>query len=159
MLPLLAWAAPLGAAPVVPSPAPAWSLKDPDGKPVTSDQFKGKVVILDFWATWCVPCKSEIPGYIELQKKYGADGLAVVGVSVDSDGALIVKKFMKTYGINYTVVLAGESDITGAYGDVSAIPTTFIIDRAGRIRDRKVGKEPIGDYEKQVLAILKPAAN
>jgi peroxiredoxin len=153
--------APLGilrAEPVAPAPAPHWALKDPDGNPVSSDQFKGKVVVLDFWATWCPPCKAEIPGYIELQKKYAADGLAIVGVSVDQDGAEVVKRFMKAYGINYTVVLGADSDIQDAYGGISGIPTTFIIDREGQIRDRKVGMEPTADYEKQILAVLKPGA-
>jgi peroxiredoxin len=144
--------------PVQPTPAPAWKLKDPDGNPVTSDQFKGKVVVLDFWATWCPPCKAEIPGYIELQKKYAADGLVVVGVSVDQGGPDVVKKFIKDYGVNYTVVMAGDSDITSAYGDISAIPTTFIIDRDGQIRDRKVGMMPTAAYENEILAVLKPAA-
>jgi len=148
----------LRAAPPATAAAPSWSLKDPEGRPVSSDQFKGKVVVLDFWATWCVPCRAEIPGYIELQRKYAADGLAVVGVSVDQDGAEIVKRFMKAHGINYTVVLAADSDITSAYGDVSSIPTTFIIDRAGQIRDRKVGMVPAGDFERRVLAVLKPGA-
>ena len=148
----------LADAPPPPAAAPSWSLKDPEGRTVSSDQFKGKVVVLDFWATWCVPCRAEIPGYIELQRKYAAEGLAVVGVSVDQDGAEIVKRFMKAHGINYTVVLAGDSDITSAYGDVSSIPTTFIIDRDGRIRDRKVGMVPAADFEGRVLAVLRPGA-
>jgi thiol-disulfide isomerase/thioredoxin len=148
----------LRAEPVPPAPAPAWSLKDPDGNTVNSDQFKGKVVVLDFWATWCTPCKAEIPGYIELQRKYGADGLVFVGVAVDQDGAGVVKRFVRQFGVNYPVVLVGDSDIQSAYGDVSVIPTTFIIDREGRIRDRKVGKEPTADYERQILAVLKPPA-
>jgi len=158
---LLALAAPAGALraePVPPTPAPPWALKDPDGKPVSLSQFKGKVVVLDFWATWCTPCKAEIPGYIELQKKYAAEGLVFVGVSVDQDGEQIVKKFIKDYGINYTIVLAGDSDIQSAYGDVSMIPTTFIIDRQGQIRDKKVGKEETADYEKQILAVLRAPA-
>jgi peroxiredoxin len=144
--------------PVPPTPAPRWALKDPDGNLVTSDQFKGKVVVLDFWATWCTPCKAEIPGYIELQRKYAAEGLAFVGVSVDQDGQQIVKKFIKDHGINYTIVLAGDSDIQTAYGDISMIPTTFIIDRTGQIRDKKVGKEDSAAYEKQILAILRAPA-
>ena len=144
--------------PVPPTPAPPWVLKDPFGMPVTSDQFKGKVVVLDFWATWCTPCKAEIPGYIELQKKYAADGLVFVGVSVDQDGAEIVKRFIKEHGINYTIVLGGDSDIASAYGVVSMIPTTFIIDRNGQIRDKKVGKEDTAAYEKQILAVLMPPA-
>jgi thiol-disulfide isomerase/thioredoxin len=155
---LAAAAGPLRGEPVPPTPAPAWALKDPDGKPVTSDQFRGKVVVLDFWATWCTPCKAEIPGYIDLQKKYAADGLVFIGVSIDQDGALVVKRFIKDFGINYTVVLAGDSDIESAYGDISMIPTTFIIDRQGRIRDKKVGKEDTAAYEKRILAVLAPPA-
>ena len=164
---LLVLAAPVGplcASPVPPTAAPAWALMDPDGRPVSSSQFKGKVVVLDFWATWCTPCKAEIPGYIELQKKYAADGLVFVGVSVDQDGAKVVKKFIEDHGINYTVVLAGDSDIQSAYGDqsppnpISMIPTTFIIDRNGQIRDKKVGKEDTAAYEKQILAVLMPPA-
>ncbi len=67
-------------------PAPVWSLKDVHGKTIKSDQFKGKVLVVDFWATWCGPCRSEIPGYVELEKKYGKDGFAVVGISLDEAG-------------------------------------------------------------------------
>jgi peroxiredoxin len=158
LLVLAAPGATLRAEPVAPTPAPRWALKDPDGNAVTSDQFKGKVVVLDFWATWCTPCKAEIPGYIELQKKYGADGLVFVGVSVDTDGQQIVKRFIKDHAINYTIVLAGDSDIQTAFGDISMIPTTFIIDREGRIRDKKVGKEDADAYEKQILAVLREPA-
>jgi peroxiredoxin len=141
-----------------PSAAPAWSLKDPEGKAVSSDQFKGKVVVLDFWATWCPPCRAEIPGYVELQKKYAADGLVIVGVSMDQDGALVVKKFMASQGVNYPVVLGADSNIASDYGDITVIPTTFIIDREGHIRDKKVGEVPTEEFEKRILAVLKPAA-
>ena len=158
---LLVLAVPVGtlrSEPVTPVNAPAWTLKDAYGNPVSSAQFKGKVVVLDFWATWCPPCRAEIPGYIGLQKKYAADGLVFVGISVDQDGSELVKKFVKDYGINYPVVLAGDSDIASAFGDFGVIPTTFIIDRDGRIRDRQIGNEPTADYEKQILAVLKPPA-
>jgi peroxiredoxin len=148
----------LRAEPLASGAAPAWSLKDTDGKTVTSDQFKGKVVVLDFWATWCAPCKAEIPGYIALQKKYAADGLAIVGVSMDQDGQLVVRNFMASQGVNYTMVLGADSNIASDYGDISVIPTTFIIDRDGRIRDRKVGGVPTDEFEKRILAVLRPAA-
>jgi peroxiredoxin len=140
-----------------PTPAPAWTLKDPYGKPVSLSDFKGKVVVLDFWATWCPPCKVEIPGYIKLQKKYADDGLVIVGISIDSDGNEVVKKFMAEYGINYPVVMADDSDVIAAYGDLSMFPTTFIIDREGKIRDKKLGKLPTAQYEQAILAVLKPA--
>jgi peroxiredoxin len=157
---LLICLAPVAAAePVRPVPAPAWRLADVDGKTVTSDQFKGKVVVLDFWATWCPPCKAEIPGYVELQKKYAAEGLVIVGVSKDDEGPgrpALVRKFMESRGINYTVVFTSDA-IEAALGGIDAIPTTYIIDRDGNIRNKKVGAEPTADYEKQILAVLRPA--
>jgi peroxiredoxin len=147
-----------GAKPVPPVPAPAWKLKDVDGNPVTLAQFRGKVVVLDFWATWCPPCRTEIPGYVALQKKYADDGLVVVGVSVDTDGVGPVKKFMKDIGINYVVVMADDA-IQDAYGPLQGYPTTFIIDRDGQIRNKKLGREPAAQYEKEVLAVLKPPAS
>jgi thiol-disulfide isomerase/thioredoxin len=139
---------------VPPTPAPAWKLKDVDGNLVTMAQFKGKVVILDFWATWCPPCRTEIPGYIALQKKYGADGLVIVGVSVDTDGVVPVKKFIKDIGINYIVVMA-DDDIQDAYGPFGGYPTTFIIDRDGKIRDKKLGREKASVFEADLLSVLK----
>ena len=148
----------LGAAPALPLPAPAWKLKGVDGTTVTSDQFKGKVVILDFWATWCPPCRTEIPGYVALQKKYGADGLVVVGVSMDTGGTADVRQFIKDFGINYTVVI-GDDTIVSAFAPIDGYPTTFIIDRDGLIRNKKLGKRPAADFEKDVLAVLRPPAS
>lgn len=142
------------AEPVPPTPAPAWKLKDVDGKVVSSTDFKGKVVVIDFWATWCPPCREEIPGYIALQKKYGKDGLVIIGVSLDQKGPAVVKPFMAKMGINYPIVMA-DDETAGLFGGVEAIPTTFIIDRAGMIRDRKIGAEATETYEKRLLAILK----
>jgi peroxiredoxin len=122
-----------------PGPAPAWTLKDVEGQTVSSDQLKGKVVVLDFWATWCGPCRSEIPGYVELQKQYGPAGLAIVGVSLDRRaGPAEVKKFITDQKINYQIVM-GDDQIVEAFGGVEAIPTTFIIDRSGTVRYRKSG--------------------
>jgi peroxiredoxin len=148
----------LEAGPVKPVAAPAWSLKDVDGKVVTSDQFKGKVVVVDFWATWCGPCKTEIPGYVQMQTKYASDGLVFVGISVDEDGPEVVRKFMKEHGINYTVVMADEA-VVDAFGPIEGYPTTFIIDRDGLIRNKKLGSRPAADYEKEILAVLKAGAS
>ena len=136
-----------------PAPAPAWQLKDVNGTVVSFDQFKGKVVVLDFWATWCAPCRSEIPGYIALQEKYARAGLVMVGVSLDREGPEVVKKFMTDQKINYQIVL-GDEKIAEAFGGVEAIPTTFIIDRQGTIRYRKVGAMPAGEFEAVVAPFL-----
>jgi thiol-disulfide isomerase/thioredoxin len=141
------------ALPVI-GPAPAWKLTDLNGAVVTSEQFKGKVVVVDFWATWCGPCRMEIPGYTQLVEKYGKDGLVVVGVSLDDAGVDVVRAFAKKLHMNYPVVM-GNDEIQAAFGGMEAIPTTFLIDRAGQVRDKKVGAEPTEDYEKKIVAVLK----
>lgn len=136
-------------------PAPGWELQGLDGKTVNSTDFKGRVIVLDFWATWCQPCQAEISGFIELQKKYQAQGLAVVGISVDQAGSGIVKSFVQKDGINYPVVLA-DSKVVAAYGGIEAIPTTFIIDRAGRIVKQHLGFTGKEEFEKEIKALLSP---
>jgi len=137
-----------------PAPAPAWQLKDPDGREVTSAQFKHKVVVLDFWATWCGPCRSEIPGYVALRRKYAAAGLEIIGVSVDQGGPEVVKQFAAAQQMDYPVVLADDA-IVSAFGGVDAIPTTFIIDRDGVIRYRKVGAMPAAEFEEILQRYLR----
>jgi thiol-disulfide isomerase/thioredoxin len=138
--------------------APAWHLKDLAGNEVRSDDFKGKVVVLDFWAVWCGPCKQEIPGYVDLQKKYARDGLVIIGVVFDQEAPAAVKKFVDRYLVSYKIVL-GNDEMENAFGGMDAIPTTFLIDRDGNIRDRKVGSVPAAEYEKRILRYLKPADN
>ena len=134
--------------------APAWELKDTDGKAVKSSDFKGKVVLLDFWATWCPPCREEIPGFVELQKKYGKEGLVIVGISLDEQGPKVVKPFMKKYAINYPVVM-GDSKTGALFGGVEAIPTTFVIDREGKIVNKHVGLVAKSTFESEIKALLK----
>ncbi len=143
-----------GAAGAAGRPAPAWKLKDLDGREVSSDQFKGKVVVVDFWATWCGPCIGEIPGYIALQKKYGPAGLAIVGISLDRRGPAHVRQFAQAKGMNYTLAM-GDEAVVEAFGDIQAIPTTFLISREGRILHQKTGATPAEEYEKLVQAALK----
>jgi thiol-disulfide isomerase/thioredoxin len=135
-------------------PAPAWKLQDLAGREVSSGQFKGKVVVVDFWATWCGPCIEEIPGYIALQKKYGPDGLVIVGVSLDRRGPAHVKEFAQARGMNYILVM-GDEAVVEAFGNFQAIPTTFLISREGRILNQKTGAAPAAEYEKLVQAALK----
>jgi thiol-disulfide isomerase/thioredoxin len=137
--------------------APAWELKDLEGATVRSDQFAGKVVVVDFWATWCPPCRAEIPGYVELQKKYGKEGFVIIGVSLDQGGPDVVKAFAGKNAVNYSMVM-GSDAVVAAFGGVEAIPTTFLIDRTGQIRDRKLGAEETAEYEKKVLSVLREKA-
>lgn len=133
--------------------APAWELKDVDGKTVKSSDFDGKVVILDFWATWCPPCKMEIPGFVELQKKYGDKGLVVIGVSLDEQGPGVVKPFMEQFAINYPVVM-GDAKIVQDFGGIEGIPTTFVIDRKGNVISGHTGYAPKETFEKEVEPLL-----
>lgn len=135
--------------------APAWELRDLDGKLVKSSDFDGKVVILDFWATWCAPCKAEIPGFVELQKQYGDRGLIVVGISLDEGGPAVVKRFMTQFGMNYPVVL-GDVGLMKAFGG-TAIPTTLIIDRSGNIVSRHIGFAPKETFESEIKPLLEPS--
>ena len=133
--------------------APAWKLTDVDGKVVSSADLKGKVMVVDFWATWCGPCRQEIPGYIELAKKYGKDGLVIVGVSLDQEGPEVVKAFGKKFAVNYPLVMADE-EVQKAFGGLEVIPTTFLIDREGQVRDRKIGAVETAEYEQRILSVL-----
>ena len=140
------------ALPVI-GPGPSWKLRDIAGREVSSDEFKGKVVVVDFWATWCGPCKEEIPGYVELQKKHGDKGFVIVGVSLDQQGPPVVKRYAESAKINYPLVM-GDDSIVAAFGGIDAIPTTFLIDREGRIRHRKVGAMDTAEYEKLITPLL-----
>lgn len=137
--------------------APAWELKNVDGQTVRSSDFKGKVVVLDFWATWCGPCRAEIPGLIALQKQYSKQGLVVIGVSVDEAGAGVVKSFAQKLGMDYPVLL-GDEKIEAAFGGIDAIPATFIIDRQGRVVKTHVGLTDQDEFEKEIkpLCLMNP---
>jgi thiol-disulfide isomerase/thioredoxin len=133
--------------------APPWTLKDLDGKTVRSSEFKDKVVILDFWATWCPPCRKGIPDFIELQKQYGEKGLVIVGVSLDEAGPALVKRFANQFGINYPIVM-GDTGIVNAYGGIRSIPTTFVIDRTGRVVSRHIGYTEKSVFENEIKELL-----
>jgi len=112
-------------------PAPEFALQDRSGKTVSLKDYRGKIVLLDFWATWCHGCKLEIRWFAEFSRKYGDKGVAVVGVSLDSDGWKVVSPFIKTAQIPYQIVL-GNDNVAKAYG-IENMPDTFLIDWEGRI--------------------------
>ncbi len=127
-------------------PAPNFSLKDADGRTVQLTDYRGKVVLLNFWATWCGPCRIEIPWFVEFERKHKDQGFAVIGISMDEDGWQAVKPFMAQESINYRVLL-GDDAVAQAYGGVESLPTTFIIDREGRISAVHKGLVSKSSYE------------
>ena len=133
--------------------APDFSLPDPDGKTVRLSDFKGKVVLLDFFATWCPPCRNEIPHFIELQKHFAARGFTMLGIAFDQQGAAVVKPFARQAGVNYPLAL-GDSQVAQAYGGVDALPTTFLIGRDGRILQTYVGYTDKADFEQAIQSAL-----
>ena len=118
--------------------APDFVLRNLEGREVKLSDYAGKVVILDFWATWCPPCRAEIPHFVQLQKEWGSKGLQVIGVSLDREGVKVLKPFAKKYRMNY-LVLIGDSKVVKVYGSIRSIPTTFVIDRNGIIYKKYVG--------------------
>ena len=142
--------------------APPFELKDANGQTVHLADYKGKVVLLDFWATWCGPCKIEIPWFMEFEQQFKDRGFAVVGVSMDEDGWNAVKPYLLRMKINYRVLL-GNDKIAESYGGVDSLPTTFLIDRQGNIVSKHIGvssgKEEFKDAISQLLDAPRAAAD
>lgn len=133
--------------------APNFKLKTIDGKTIELSKLKGKTVVVNFWATWCGPCRAEIPGFIQVYDKYKSKGLEIVGISLDQGGWSDVKPFVKKYGIPYPIVL-GNQQVARAYGNIDAIPTTFIVDKNGSIVDRHLGYMKEEDFENKIKDYL-----
>jgi cytochrome c biogenesis protein CcmG/thiol:disulfide interchange protein DsbE len=112
--------------------APEFSLKDANGQTVHLADYQGKVVLLDFWATWCGPCKVEIPWFMEFETQFKGQGFAVLGVSMDEDGWAVIKPYVRDRKMNYRVLL-GDDKVSASYGGLDALPTTLLIDRGGNI--------------------------
>ena len=137
--------------------APDFALKDADGKLVHLSDYRGKVVLLDFWATWCGPCKIEIPWFKELEAKNRSRGFEVIGVSMDDEGWDAVKPFVRELGVNYRVVL-GNDTTAQLFGSIDALPTTFLIDREGKVAATHVGLTDKKDFEDGVEELLRAPA-
>ena len=135
-----------------PDPAPDFKLTGLDGKPVTLADTKGKVVLVNFWATWCGPCRAEIPDLVELQNKY-KDRLQILGLVVDDEDNDAIKKFAHKFGINYPVALA-NNDIRLQYGGIPALPTSFVLDSEGRIVQKHEGLRDPVLYETEIRSLL-----
>lgn len=132
--------------------APEFSLTDINGKTVSLSEFKGKVVILDFFASWCPPCRQEVPDFIQLQKTYADKGFAMVGVAVVS--AKDAKDFAGQAGINYTV-LVDNGKVSDTYGPIRSIPTTFVLDKNLKIVKMYIGFRPKSTFEADIKELLK----
>ncbi|MEJ7606580.1 MAG: TlpA disulfide reductase family protein [Bryobacteraceae bacterium] len=133
--------------------APAFALKDADGKTVNLSDYRGKVVLLNFWATWCGPCKIEIPWFIDFEQRYKDRGFAVLGVSMDEEGWELVKPYITQSKINYRILLGNET-LGQLYGGVDSLPTTFLIDSSGKIVATHVGLVSKGTYEDEIRKLL-----
>ncbi len=137
--------------------APDFTLKDANGKLVHLADYRGKVVLLDFWATWCGPCGEEIPWFTQFQRKYKDRGFEVLGVSMDDDGWKAINPFVSLKKINYRVVL-GDDKTGDLYGGLEALPTTFVIDRYGRIAAVHVGLASRKDFQDAIETLLEAPA-
>jgi peroxiredoxin len=153
MCPLLASQTP----PQLGQPAPDFTLTDSAGSPVTLSAYKGKGVLLDFWATWCGGCKVEIPWYVEFQNKYRHDGLTAIGVSMDDDGWKSVKPFLEEHKLNYPVVI-GNQDLASRYGGLPSLPMTLLIDRDGKIAESHAGMVDKDAFEKKIKTLLQESS-
>ena len=138
--------------------APNFSLKDADGNAVNLADYRGKVVLVNFWATWCGPCESEIPWFIEFEKKYKDQGFAVLGVSMDDDGWKSVRPYIASHKINYRIMI-GSPLVSDQFGDIDSLPTSFVLDREGRIASNHVGLVDKVDYQNEIVKLLQDPRN
>ena len=133
--------------------APEFALKDSDGKTVKLSDYKGKVVLLNFWATWCGPCKIEIPWFKEFETTYKNKNFAVLGVAMDDEGWEIVKPYIEQQKINYRTLL-GTEPVGALYGGVDSLPTTFMVDREGRVASIHIGLVSKSVYVDEIKKLL-----
>ncbi len=137
--------------------APDFSLPDLTGNKLELSSYRGKIVVLDFWATWCDPCRDDIPHYVELQNKYGGQGLQIIGVSMD-DEPEPVRDFYRQFKMNYPVVM-GTAQTGELYGGVLGLPIAFLIGSDGRISAKHIGATNVSVFENEIVKLLRSKAN
>ena len=137
--------------------APDFTLTDANGSAFKLSQFKGDVVLVDFWATWCHGCKTEIPWYVEFQGKYKNQGLSVIGISMDDDGWKSVRPFLREHNVNYLIGIGTEA--LGKQYDVVSMPVTLLIDRQGRIAESHSGMVDKAAFEQDIQELLRERAD
>jgi len=142
-----------GAAQMKSGTAPDFALQSLDGKTIRLSDYRGKAVVLNFWATWCGPCKIEMPWFVDLQKQYGSAGLRFLGVAMDDASTKEIADFAQSMGVNYPILL-GKEAVGEAYGGVQFLPETFFIDRSGKVVDRAFGLKGRGEIEEDIKKIL-----
>ena len=150
---LLAALAPAARAESPPRMAPIFSVRTLEGKTIRLQDLRGRAVVLDFWATWCQPCKATMPHLDEVQRRYRKDGLVVLGLAVDEDGSEVVRPFAQHLKVSFALGLADEK-VLDLYGPIRSIPTTFFIDRQGRVVRRVVGyidAETVDSYVRELF--------
>lgn len=135
------------------SMAPDFTLQALDGKSMRLSDLRGKAVLLNFWATWCGPCKIEMPWFVELQNQYGSQGLQVVGVAMDDASTEDIAKFAKDMGVNYPILIGKES-VGDEYGGVPALPESFFIGRDGKLVDKIIGLKGKAEIEDSIKKVL-----
>ncbi|MBI3653092.1 MAG: TlpA family protein disulfide reductase [Acidobacteria bacterium] len=134
--------------------APAFALKDAKGKTVRLADFKGKVVLINFWATWCAPCQKEMPELVKLQKKYAAQGLQILGVTYEAEKPAVLNRLAQKFKINYPFLL-GTEELAQQYHVEDALPTTIIVDRNGNIQTLILGMIDSKDVEEKLARFLR----
>lgn len=137
-----------------PEPVPELSLETLDGETINLAQRDGEVLLVNFWATWCAPCRKEIPDLTALQSELGPDGLTVIGVALDRDGAEVVKPFLQKYDVNYPIVIDAERTVESELGPTYGLPTTLVVNPEGQITHRVVGIFPVETFKPKLEEML-----